>query len=422
MRLLVVLRFSLLTHVVCFVSAVEHSVDIREHNETRLQKYLFQYYNPAVRPIIQPMETMKIRIQLKLMGVFELDYRKQFLSSIVWLNSVWKDELISWEMKQFGGIEMFVMPQNKMWIPDLCVSNEISDKKCIDAASNTELIVHSNGSIIWYLCRVIKTRCDIDITKYPFDSQTCVITIGTWYSEDRLVRISTIEDQIWMEAFPSNHEWHIYPGKVEERLEASNFTAIDYYIHMKRKPMFYVLTMIVPVVLLSILDLFCFVLPIESGDKINLPMAIFLTFAVFLTFIADELPKSSESVFIFGIYIDCQLVLSGLTIITEIYVLQVYQREKTQQIPTIYRELYMFVNNICGKRSFPKSSEAHSEEVPGVYENENNINMNVNIDSMEQEQLEVTWQKVGSSVEVVVGSFILIINFISFTTFLVLVL
>jgi hypothetical protein len=92
---------------------------------------------------------------------------------------------------------------------------------------------------------------------------------------------------------------------------------------MKRKPGYIVLTVLLPVILLSVLNIFSFVLPIDSGEKLGTAMAIFLTFAVFLTVINDIMPKSDE-IPPFTVYLTIQLIISGLTVILETIVLRVH--------------------------------------------------------------------------------------------------
>lgn len=76
--------------------------------------------------------------------------------------------------------------------------------------------------------------------------------------------------------------------------------------------------------ILSVLNLFCFGVPIESGEKMGFCMAIFLTFAVFLTIINDSMPKSSDKVPYFTVYLITQLVVSGLVVVLETPVLFVH--------------------------------------------------------------------------------------------------
>ncbi|XP_071114964.1 uncharacterized protein [Haliotis cracherodii] len=64
--------------------------------------------------------------------------------------------------------------------------------------------------------------------------------------------------------------------------------------HLKRQASFYVLGIVFPMVLLSILNSFVFLLPADSGEKISFLVSIFVTYAVFLNFVSDLIPKSDR--------------------------------------------------------------------------------------------------------------------------------
>lgn len=55
-------------------------------------------------------------------------------------------------------------------------------------------------------------------------------------------------------------------------------------------------------------------------------MAIFLTFAVFLTIINDSLPKSDNTPY-FSIFLVTQLIISGVTVVLQSIVLHIHFRE-----------------------------------------------------------------------------------------------
>ena len=94
-----------------------------------------------------------------------------------------------------------------------------------------------------------------------------------------------------------------------------NYSAVRFQISMQRRPSFYVITMLLPVFLLSFLNSCCFLVPPDSGEKINLSMSMFLAFVLLLTILTAELPSSSRNMFVFEITICINLIMSGITVI-----------------------------------------------------------------------------------------------------------
>ena len=63
----------------------------------------------------------------------------------------------------------------------------------------------------------------------------------------------------------------------------------------ERRPDFYIITMIMPLIILSILGLLTFPLPPDSGEKISLGMAVLLSFVVIQVSVTQYLPSSYSS-------------------------------------------------------------------------------------------------------------------------------
>ena len=44
-----------------------------------------------------------------------------------------------------------------------------------------------HGEVEWKLPRIFTTFCNVDVTYYPFDTQTCVVEITSWaYTLDEI--------------------------------------------------------------------------------------------------------------------------------------------------------------------------------------------------------------------------------------------
>ncbi|KAK3581066.1 hypothetical protein CHS0354_033852 [Potamilus streckersoni] len=127
----------------------------------------------------------------------------------------------------------------------------------------------SNGQLIWEPGIVMQTICEISITKYPFDKQHCSLRRnkvdttgyypnGEWDITDTEVRLYSPEDG-------SYNSGEILPGA-------------EAVIKLRRKPIFYILSTILPIAMLSVLNLLVFLLPPNTGEKITLAVTVLLSF------------------------------------------------------------------------------------------------------------------------------------------------
>ena len=42
------------------------------------------------------------------------------------------------------------------------------------------MVVYQDGSVLWIPHRIYYSSCSVDVTNYPFDTQTCRMTFGSW--------------------------------------------------------------------------------------------------------------------------------------------------------------------------------------------------------------------------------------------------
>ena len=65
---------------------------------------------------------------------------------------------------------------------------------------------------------------------------------------------------------------------------------------MARKARYSIINVIVPIILLSLMDLLVFWLPAESGEKVSLGITVLLSFSVFLLVVDERMPRTSDTI------------------------------------------------------------------------------------------------------------------------------
>lgn len=115
--------------------------------------------------------------------------------------------------------------------------------------------------------------------------------------------------------YEQNPSWDIIDSIWNADTAASE-TSITFTLKLKRKPLYVVLTIVLPVLLLSLLNVFTFVLPCNGGEKAGYAVTIFLAFVVFLTIVESALPANSEAISAFQVYIVLMTMMStSITIV-----------------------------------------------------------------------------------------------------------
>ena len=79
-----------------------------------------------------------------------------------------------------------------------------------------------------------------------------------------------------------------------------------FLVFLQRRYKFYLMNIILPCIMLSVLIMIGFFLPPDAGEKISLGISVLLAFTVFLLMIADNIPRTSLAIPLMGE--QCKLV------------------------------------------------------------------------------------------------------------------
>lgn len=290
-------------------------------NRTQLFKDLFKDYEVRVAPFDTLADVMILSMSVSIISLRNVNEKDQTFSASVWISLSWLDERLEWEAKSYKGINSIQTTSKYVWIPSsICIFNEVTNDKCL--TEEKPVTIYSSGHLVYTTSRESTAQCKIDVSKYPFDTQICSLYIGNLFVQSEFIYLSSSLSTYSLVYFDRNEEWEVLNAYPRD-YTGTGATQIHFDLVVKRKSSYIVLTVLLPVILLSVLNIFSFVLPIDSGEKMGTSMAIFLTFAVFLTIINDSLPKT-DSIPPFTVYLTIQLVISGLTVMLEAIVLRVH--------------------------------------------------------------------------------------------------
>lgn len=62
----------------------------------------------------------------------------------------------------------------------ICCVRDFSADEGFDGTYPTNVVVRSNGSVVYIPPGIFKSTCKIDITWFPFDDQRCEMKFGSW--------------------------------------------------------------------------------------------------------------------------------------------------------------------------------------------------------------------------------------------------
>ena len=240
----------------------------------------------------------------------------------------WEDVNIAWNPADFDDVMAVSLQSHLLWTPMISAANSVEK---VTTSMKEEALVFPNGVINTFYADTYQTSCDVNTHFFPFDTQTCDVLLfpnGPYHFFALRAEI----DQ--SEFFFGSNEWQLLDVKMENRSYAQNLMTrvvpiktVAITFRLKRYSSFYVISILAPIGLLSLMNACVFLLPAESGEKISFLVSIFVSYAMFLNFIFTVMPKS-DALSRLTLYLLLVVSQSALSIVVTVYLLNVYHASK----------------------------------------------------------------------------------------------
>jgi hypothetical protein len=303
-------------------------------DQHRLYTRLLENYSELIRPVYTYEESLTVKATFNLITIIDFHEGKQILNAKGWLALRWVDRFLLWNESDYGGIAEIYVPQNQIWLPDVQVENSVNTYAQL-GYDQLYAKVSSDGHVFWDPGHVGETTCRVDVSRYPFDTQTCPIELVIWMHPKSKVYLKSNSNDVGLVLYTDNQEWEIIKTGVEEEDSAiENLTRVKFTITMRRRIRYYVFNTMLPIILFSLLGCIVFILPADSGEKIGLSLTILLTFVIFIGYLGSTMPQTSERLSILGMYITGCMMLNVCQVVMTVVVLRCHLAPEHQRVPT----------------------------------------------------------------------------------------
>ena len=154
------------------------------------------------------------------------------------------------------------------------------------------------------------TFCPMNLRYFPFDRHCCEIefmhlprfgnniTIGDYkhYEREGIV-FQNDPDNTNQQFLIENGEWELVDLKLDTNPRVTvvgesiiTYPVIVVTVELQRKPNFYVMILMLPSILVSLISVIGFLLPSESGEKVSLQLTALLSYSLVFLVIVDIIP------------------------------------------------------------------------------------------------------------------------------------
>ncbi|XP_071790316.1 neuronal acetylcholine receptor subunit beta-3-like [Asterias amurensis] len=331
-----------------------------------LKELLEGYGFQSTRPVYNLSHVTTVVFGLTLIQVIELSERYQTVEVGVWLTQQWSDEYLTWDPIDYNGVDHLYIDRSKIWLPDTTVHKNVD--KHFESYKDIPVVVNSDGSVYWSTPAILKTACRINASMFPFDTQVCQLKFTSWAYGNHQLNLTQSDGLNDPKADYSDvGVWELLKIEIQHELKSYDgpvaYPELSYFIHLRRRPLFFLLQIFLPCVLLSLLNLMVFILPPESGEKISLGMTNLLSLVLFQQLIGTLFPPTSENTPIIGYFFTCMIALSCFSVIITVVVLNIYFRDNRHPIP---RSIKYLTFRVLGKLvRYPAPEETLDAEPAG---------------------------------------------------------
>ncbi|XP_022083251.1 neuronal acetylcholine receptor subunit alpha-10-like [Acanthaster planci] len=329
----------------CLIVLASGLAASRKFEKDIIANYIERNYGSrSVIPTLNSSGPLNVTLRLLIAQLVDFDEPEQKLTIHAWQKMSWRDELLVWNPDDYGGQNVIHVFPSDIWMPRLVILENVNFD--FSNAKEIEIIITADGSAVWYAPVMLKTSCKVHVKNFPFDIQQCSVTFMAWTYDMSDINLRFFEDEDSKQMiYNPNGVWdveNVNVSRVEVKYKCCEYPypQIVYTLSLRRASRVYILSILVPLILLKMLTLAVFWMPAESGEKISLGMTNLLAFVLFQQLISANMPPVGNETAILTIYIFCMVVQSCASVCVSVYVLRLYHTPPSKPIrPCVIRLL-----------------------------------------------------------------------------------
>uniref|UniRef100_A0A914UU14 Neurotransmitter-gated ion-channel ligand-binding domain-containing protein n=1 Tax=Plectus sambesii TaxID=2011161 RepID=A0A914UU14_9BILA len=208
-----------------------------------------------------------------------------------WLKLTWKDPNLQWNPKQYENIHFTYFPAENIWRPDIAIYNQRDEIKLPFPLGGVVAEVFFDGTVLIELLQSVEITCqEFDVADFPFDTQICTTRYASWMRGNEQLILTTDFELNNEEQFNPHSEWDLLAfvpsydqmnvtyttllnmeetdGSEKLINRSAVFDEVHYDLKIRRKPNYYIYSLIIPSGIITTLCIIGLFAPFEaSGNR-----------------------------------------------------------------------------------------------------------------------------------------------------------
>ncbi|XP_055862644.1 acetylcholine receptor subunit alpha-like [Biomphalaria glabrata] len=269
-----------------------------------------------VRPVLDQSQVVTVTVGYSILSIVDVSELSQSVTYNIYFHLMWRDEIVVWNASQYGGVHQITAGRSDLWRPRLVVLNSIGERELYKEDSSPLQVDHT-GQVSWTASGPLATSCSLDLSRYPVDDHVCHIKLMTMSYQADTVQLLDELNQNSRERYLENSEWillEVNMSRINYLVDGFNRSGLQINVHFKRRPISLMLGFIIPITFISFLNLFVFLIPAESGEKVSAGITILLSQAMYLSTVSSMLPRSTQPLPLVTYYLFLLIINSAVIV------------------------------------------------------------------------------------------------------------
>ncbi|XP_009575985.1 PREDICTED: 5-hydroxytryptamine receptor 3A-like [Fulmarus glacialis] len=351
-----ILTFSLATagaapRYVCTYYDVVEYLNISSHSKLHAH----------ILPKTNLKEPLEVKMDFMLVAILSVVEKLQTVTFYIVLNLEWKNTVATWDPQDFCNISKVVLPTDTYWSPPIFILERVNGQN-----SNLDyMAVMHNGSFNSTQPFQVTLTCSLVILKFPFDTQTCNLSIASFLYPvtDLVMKTRRTPAEMMKDSqsyFLTDGEWKFTNLSIIEHIEElddGEFSVVTYMISMERRPTLYILNLILPTCALYLLDMAVLFGPSSLEEKINFQIAIILGSSMLAVILNNILPTSSNKPPVIVVFFLGTFLLMIMAVLDTFFLL--HQQHKSLRLDKVLRSFQQDVHIELAMRAMNNQTMKH---------------------------------------------------------------
>ncbi|XP_041118602.1 5-hydroxytryptamine receptor 3A-like [Polyodon spathula] len=374
--------------LVVFIAALLFQAGYTADSKNNLPESIYMRFYKTFQPILdtpgmRPSSTWRqpthINLSINIKEIIGVDEKTHILITFVALRQLWFNEFLVWDPSEFDGMDHLNVPVEFIWTPDFYIYEFVGEDL---SPFIPYLYLHHDGQVIHDQPIRAVTSCNLDIFYFPFDTHSCILTFGPYLHTVRDIRLGLHlpSEQLLKESLQSlgnRGEWellNITGSPLPFYYQNEEWPMCVFTVKIRRRPIMYLVKLVIPSAFLVLLDILSFFLPVHSVDRCAFKVTLLLGYSMFLLMMNNILPNNSGGTPLIGGYFLVCMALLVASLLESIFISNVLHRKSLQgrEVPSWVRTLVLhkLAQMICYKKK--ESSKHQAEEsIYTIHSNKN---------------------------------------------------